>query len=690
MTLFGCSMKYAKLAYPATQGTAVVDTLHGVAVPDPFRWLEEDKDPRVKSWTAQEESLARAFLDKLPQRKVLVKRFNQLWRYNDESTPQEVLDGERLFYYVKKKDWERQAYYTKEREGAEGAMLLDPNQWGKKTLDFAMPSRDGRYLVYGTAEGGNEQTKIKVMEVATKRALPDTLQGWRQGGVSWFPDHSGFYYQANPLKGEVPPGEEEYWFTVWLHKLGTPASEDKKVFYHDQVKEYFHNAEVTEDGKYVLLNRGMFNRNEVYLQKLGSEGPLTPIATGMDAQYAVSEIEGRLVIWTDKDAPRGKVYITDVDRPERRHWKELIPETEDNLQSVTGIAGRLYATYSHNAYTVIKTFTLEGKYLRDLPLPGIGSATVSGFWRKPTVWVYFTSFACPPTTYQYDFTGNTLKLYHRTPIEIDVSRMEVEQVWYPSKDGTKVSMFLIHNKNLSRDGNNPVYLTGYGGFNLPYPITFTTVKVIWAQAGGMIAIPNLRGGGEYGQEWHKAGMLERKQDVFNDFIAAAEWLIQNRYTRPEKLVIGGGSKGGLLVGAALVQRPSLFRAVYCGVPLLDMIRYHKFGYANIWAEELGSSEDPEQFKYLLKYSPYHNVKEGAKYPAVLFAASENDARCNPLHAMKMAARLQAADPKGWPILLLVQKKSGHGGGTQLSELIEQQADAWAFLMSAVGLRPKVK
>lgn len=687
---FGCSMKYTKLAYPSAQGLGVVDTLHGVAVPDPYRWLENGKAPKVKSWTAAEERLARACLDKLPQRKGLVERFNHLWRYDYEGTPSEVLEGDRLFYHVTKKEWERPAYYTKPREGAEGTQLLNPNTWGKKTLDFTAPSRDGRYLVYGIAEGGNEQTRIRIRKVATNKILPDTLRGSRQGGVSWLPDNSGFYYTANPLKGEVPPGEEEYWNTVWLHKLGASAAEDKKVFSHDRVKEFFHGATVTEDGNYVLFYRGMFYKNEVYLQRLGSDEPLTPIATGMDAQYSVDEIQGRLVIWTDKDAPRGKVYVTDVDKPDRKQWKEIIPEAEDKLEYVTGIGGRLYASYSHNAHTLIKIFTLEGKYLRDLPLPTLGSASVSGFWSKPTVWVSFSSFTYLPTSYKYDYDRNELKLYRRPPIDIDISDFKVEQVWYPSKDGTMISMFLIHAPDIEKDGNHPVYLTGYGGFMISLMPYFATTYAVWLQAGGMVAIPNLRGGGEYGQEWHQAGMLANKQNVFDDFFAAAEWLIRNQYTRPEKLVIGGGSNGGLLMGAALVQRPDLFRAVYCGVPLLDMIRYHKFGYANIWAEEYGSAEDPEQFKYLLQYSPYHHVVEGTDYPAVLFTASENDARCYPLHAMKMTARMQAADPQGQPILLLVERKSGHGGGTQLSEQIEQQADIWAFLMSAVGLRPKGK
>ena len=681
-----CGMKYSKFQYPECSISEVVDTLHGVVVRDPYRWLEDSNDPKVMKWAMAEDSITRDFLDKLPQREKLINQFKRLMRYDYEGTPSEILNGDRLFYYVIKTNWERRAYFTKEKEGAEGVLLLDPNQWGEKTLSFAVPSRDGKYVAYGTGEGGKEHFKIRILDVESKKILQDTLRGYRQRKVSWLPDNTGFYYEATPLKGDVPVGEEDYWYTIWLHKLGTPAYEDKKVFFHEKVKEYYHSAEVSEDGEYVLFYRTMLNKNEFYLQKLGSNQPLTPIAIGFDAFYAINEIQGKLVIRTDLDAPKGKVYITDIDKPEKKYWKEIIPETEDILQSVAGIGGHLYAVYLHNAYTKIKIFTLEGKYLRDLPLPTLGSASVSGFWSKPTVWVIFSSFTYTPTSFQYIYPTNELRLYRRPPLDINISHFNVEQIWYKSKDETNVSMFLIYDPKIKKDGNNPVYLTGYGGFNFSVTPSFDLTNAVWLENGGMIAIPNLRGGGEYGEKWHSAGMLEKKQNVFDDFIAAAEWLIRNKFTSPKKLVIGGGSNAGLLVGAAIVQRPDLFRAASCEVPLLDMVRYHKFLFANTWSAELGSSEDPEQFKYLLKYSPYHNVVNGTKYPAILFVTRENDDRTPPLHSLKMVARMQAADISGNPILLLFQRKSGHTGGIRISDRIQQHVYKWSFLMNGVGLK----
>ena len=688
LTIFiGCSITDRQLTYPVTAKTGVVDELHGIKVVDNYRWLENDKDPKVQDWLTLQGNITRSYLDKLPQRQWLTKRFNKLLKYDDEGIPRKVLSGERIFFSAIKKDWERWAYYTKENETASAELLLNPNEWGLKTLSFVRPSRDGYYIAFATEEGGNEQYSVKIMEVSSKKILADSLRGWRQGSISWLPDNSGFYYSASPVKGDVPEGEENYWGSVYFHKLGTPPSEDKKVFSHDKVKEYSHNADISEDGKYILFSRSLFNQNEVYLKKLNGDDTIIPIATGFDAQYNIDAIEGKLIIWTDFNAPKGKVYVTDIDKPDKKNWKELIPQTDDNLSYVTGIAGHLYAVYSHNAFTLIKIYTLDGKYIRDLILPTIGSASIWGYWSKNDVWVYFTSFIYPGTTFKYDFDKNELKLYHRPPIDVDTSNYIAEQVWYKSKDSTNVSMFLIHHKNIVKNGNNTVYLTGYGGFNIPMAPYFSTSYVIWLEAGGMVAIPNLRGGGEYGQEWHKAGMLDKKQNVFDDFIAAGEWLIENKYTNQQKIAIGGASNGGLLIGAVVVQKPDLFKAAYCGVPLLDMLRYHKFGYANIWAEEYGSADSPEQFKYLIKYSPYHNVVNGTKYPAILFVGSDNDARCYSFHAMKMVAKMQDANPNGEPILLLVQKKSGHGGGTTLSETIQQETDIWSFLMDKVGLKP---
>ncbi len=677
--------------YPDTKKIPVIDTLYGKTIVDEYRWLENFADEDVQEWVDAQNKIAQSFLEQLPQRAYLKKRFDELRRYDDESTPHKVPKGERIFYSAIKKDWERWAYYTKEDENAQPVLLLDPNQWGLKTLGAVYPSPDGKYIAYGVEEAGKENPVIKIMEVETGKILSDSLQGWRQGGVAWLHDNSGFYYNANPLKGTVPAGEENYWYTVYFHKMGTPCTEDKKIFFHPTIKELFHYVNISEDGKYLLLYRSMFYKSEVYLQILGAQDSVKPIVTGFDADYDITIVDDRLVIKTDLNAPNSRVFTTTIDRLDKKYWKEIIAETEDNLEYVALISGKLYAVYTHNAYKIIKIYSIDGEYIRTLPLPAIGNASVWGYWSKRDIWVYFTSFTYPPTVYKYDFEKDSLILYHRPPIDIDLSDFVVEQAWYDSKDKTRIPMFLVYHRSIKRDGKNPVYLTGYGGFKASMGPYFSPNYAVWLECGGMLAIPNLRGGGEFGEKWHRAGMRENKQNVFDDFIYAAKWLIKNRYTNPQKLGIGGASNGGLLTGAVLVQAPELFKAVYVGVPLLDMLRYHKFSYANIWKEEYGNADDPEQFKYLIRYSPYHNVRKNCKYPAVLFEASDNDPRCHPLHAMKMAARIQENQIDKNPIFLLVRRYAGHGGGTTRSENIAEDVDIWSFMMHQLGVNtPKIE
>jgi prolyl oligopeptidase len=673
--------------YPRTPKVVVADTLHGVVVADPYRWLEDSGDPGVAAWQTSQDSLTRAFLDAMPQWAPLLRRLNQLSRYDDESIPDPVLNGSRIFYSSKKKDEEKWVFNYKENPAAPGQSLIDPNRWPvDETLAGAYVSWDGKYVAFGKARGGNEHPVISVMEVDTRRVLPDSLRGWQQGAVSWVPDNSGFYYRAKPRKGEVPAGEEEYWGSVWYHRLGDPAEKDRKVFYSEAEKELHHYAWVTEDGKYVVYHRGRFNKSEVYFGKVGSFDPPQPLVTGFDAEYSVSFIDGRFFIRTDRDAPMYKIFVASVDHPERSSWKEFIPEDPKNkLTYIWGIGRHLYVGYEHNAFTRIKILDADGRYIRDFPFPAPGDGSVTGYWSKPEVWAGFSSFTYPETSYRYDFDSSRLEVYRKYPVPIALDNYVTEQVWYPSADSTQISMFLVHRADVRKDGQNPVLLTGYGGFNASMKPYFSPSICAWLEAGGMFAMPNLRGGGEYGKDWHEAGMREKKQNVFDDFIGAAEYLIRAGYSSPEHLVIYGGSNGGLLVGAAEVQRPDLFRAVVCSVPLLDMVRYHKFGYANIWSEEYGSAEDAAQFPYLYKYSPYHRVVDGTHYPTTLLIGSENDARVDPLHARKMAARLQAADPAGEPILLTVRKASGHGGGTTQAVKLAQRADEYGFLMHALGM-----
>ncbi len=676
---------YCQMQYPITPKKAVHDTLHGTIITDNYRWLEDSESEDVLKWSGEQNKITRSYLDKLPQREKLIKKFNELWRYDDIGTPKICLDSERIFLWEKKKDDEKWRMLTKENKEAEFEILIDPNLWDEsETLSGSSYSRDGKYFAYGIAEDGNENPKVRIMEVQTKKILSDTLRGQRQYVTSWLPDKSGFYYSARPAKGEVPEDEENYWQAIYFHKLGTSAKQDKKVYFDNENKKIRHSIWFSECGKYMLYYRGLDRKNEYRFRKI-DEQELIPIVTGFDAKYSVEIINDKILIKTDKDAPNGKVFITDLEHPTQEYWKEFLPEQQDRLYYSSPIAGHIYAVYQHNAYTLIKIYSLEGEYIHDLTLPILGSGYVSGYWSKDDIWVYFSSFTYPSVTYKYDFQNDKLDIYKEFPLDIEVDEFTAEQVWYNSKDGTPVSMFLVHRKDIVKNGKNPVLLSGYGGFNSSQTPFFSTSTIVWLEAGGMMAIPNLRGGGEYGEKWHEAGIKEFKQNAFDDFIAAAEWLIENNYTNPEKLAIAGGSNGGLLVGAVMVQRPELFKVVYCGVPLLDMIRYHKFGPARFWINEYGSSEDPEQFKYLYEYSPYHNVKGGTDYPAIIITAGENDARVHPLHARKMTARLQEANPNGEPILLLQRKKSGHHGGTTLSVQIEQHADIRAFLMEQLGM-----
>lgn len=676
---------------PPLRAQDLVETLHGVRVADPFRWLEPSDAAEVRAWQEAWTAIAAERLGRLPQRSWLASRLEQLWRYDDLTPDSPCLRSERRWYATKRADQDKWALWQREEPDAEGRLVLDPNTWERtQTLGGSWSSPDGRYLAYGVARGGDENPVLRVLDLETGQHLPDRFRGWKQGTVSWRHDNSGFYYASKPLPGEVPGGEEHYWHRVWWHPLGTDGSQDVVVFEDPKVKEHYHGAQVSEDGQWLVLTRTRFQKSEIFLQDLWAGGEPVPVATGFDADYQAWVVGSRVLLLTDRDAPRYRVLSASVHAPGREHQVELIPEhPDDTLSGLAPVGGRLYVVYQHAAHTRIDVRELSGAFSHALPLPGIGTASVSGFWSKPEVRVSYQSFATPPCEYRYNPDTRQLDLVHRAPIALDVSRMVVEQVWYSSKDGTAVPMFLVHRDDVVQHGDNPVFLTGYGGFNVSRNPVFATTYALWVEAGGVLAMPNLRGGGEFGAAWHEAGMREGKQRVFDDFIAAAEWLIDKGWTRPSRLAIAGGSNGGLLVAAALVQRPDLFRAVLCQVPLADMLRFHLFGIANIWTPEYGSPDDPEMFPYLRAYSPYHNVPDGLDAPAVLVTASLNDARTDPAHARKMFARLVQATGRGpedpRPILLKVLSDSGHHGGVTLDDQIAQTADHLAFVMDQVGM-----
>lgn len=667
--------------YPFTPRDSITEHLHGIDVEDAYRWLENSEDQQVINWTKDQNDLAYCHLKSLTSQKGVKRRVKEL--VLSESVTFTETKGGRRFSCRRQWGAERPIYYWQQGEEGDRIDLIDFNTFPTGySLDFAIPSCDGTYVALGVSCGGDEQSIIKIVHVETKEILQDTLvgrkQGWPEGLISWLPDNSGFFYSTYPQGG----ADAEYWNAIYFHHLGTAAEQDECSF-HCSVRESHHYAIVSPKGEYAIFVRQLGNRTELYLKNL-LNSEITALCEGMDAKYSASFIGDSIAIVTNCHAPNYKAYLVDPKRPQRYHWKIFIPQSsEDTLLKVEGIAGLYYATFLSNAHTIVKVYSGEGEWLGTVPLHGIGTASVSGLWDEGEVWVDFVSFTHPLTRYCYDVENNRLKPVGSSTQVVDPSLFTVKQVWYCSKDGTTISMFLIHLKGHCE--KRPTLLTGYGGFGISFTPRFLDTYIPFLEAGGVIAIANLRGGGEYGEQWHEAGMLDKKQNVFDDFISAAEWLIDSHYTTPSQLAIRGRSNGGLLVGAAMTQRPDLFRAVLCEVPLLDMVRYHKFGYSGIWAEEYGNAENFEQFHYLLRYSPYHSVVDGVNYPAVLLRASENDTRTDALHARKMIARLQAADPIGRPKLLIVDKDSGHYGATTTSEQIRQHTEGMVFLMNQLGM-----
>ncbi|MFT5687000.1 MAG: prolyl oligopeptidase, partial [Myxococcota bacterium] len=624
----------------------------------------------------------------LTQKDWLYTRFQYLWRYDDESTPDPCLLSDAVIYETKQADQDKWVVHMRDSPDGEGRVVLDPNTWGEiETLSFFTPSPDCALVAFGKSQGGDENPVISVMDLATGEILPDTFRGWKHGWVSWKHDNSGFYYTAKPLAEEVEvEGDHEYWHRDWEHTIGTTAESDTLVHFDPDVRETWNGIWLSEDGDWRLSYRGLFNVNRLWVEPTDGSGPKVAMTDHMDFEYDVEVVADTVFIKTDWEAPNYRVMIVDAAAPQQENWTEFIPESADKLSSIAAIDGYLYATYQHNAATEIVVYTLDGVKKQSVILPTVGSAKVWGYNSKPGVWVSFSSFAHPSTVYTYDVDANALTLYKESPIDIDASNIGVEQVWYDSKDGTKVSMFVI--RDVRAEGPIPFLLTGYGGFNISMTPRFSTRTAVWLEAGGGIAIPNLRGGGEYGREWHEGGMRDQKQNVFDDFIAAGEWLESSGNTTRDQLAIAGGSNGGLLVSAAVTQRPELFEAVLCAVPLTDMVRFHKFGLANIWTEEYGSADDPEMFPYIHAYSPYHNVKQGTDYPAILVTGSENDARTAPVHARKFMAAVHWADTDHGteePILLHIQSDSGHGGAVTIDQSADQYARHYSFLMKQIGM-----
>ena len=649
---------------PPTKIIPETNVYHGVTLVDDYAWMEDNTRPDVQEWTKAQNERFYEYADKLPATAYLEKELKRLWRYADQTVPTEVYDGKRLYFSKKGVDDTKWILMTKENADAPEKVVLDPNKWDKDDyLAFASRSRDGRYVAYGIGHAGDENPVIHVLDVENEMELPDRVRGWKQGVSCWKKDNSGFYYSCKPLKGTVPEGEEFYWHAVYFHKLGTSAEEDKLIFNSETEREKWHGVDLSDDEKYMLYYRGNFGSADIWLKKNVEGAELVPVVIGKEANFDVAMVENKLFIRTNLDAPRFMVYVADMEKPGFDDWQVFLPESEDKLEGLSFIDGHIYAEYLSGIETVIKIYDLDGTFIRNMTLPAsFCSAGVSGYWHKGPVKLNCSSYLIPNTTYAYNVDDDKLTVLKEFPVKYELDNCAVTQVFYPSKDGTKIPMTIIYPKDRERDGSCPCILDGYGGFNVSLRPGFIGSNSLWVQNGGVFAIANLRGGGEYGEKWHKAGMRENKQNVFDDFIAA----------------------GGLLVGACAVQRPDLYKAVRCGVPLLDMIKYHKFRIANIWSEEYGTSDFKEQFEYLLKYSPYQNIKKGVKYPDMLITGGENDARVDPMHVRKMGAKLQA-DSTGGPVFPVVYPDAGHGSSVDFDSRVKQYAREGAFMYDRLGL-----
>ncbi len=726
----------AEAAAPVpTRKEDVVEVLHGVEVRDPYRWLENADDAEVKAWTAGQNAAMRRALDAVPGRKAIADRLWQLHEIGSlgvpvvkggdpplkagakpastadakparlpqpsegKSTQATVrgggkrVGGTRRYFSARRTGKQNQpVLYV--REGVEGRdrVLVDVNQLasdGTKSLDWWFPSEDGNLIAYGVSSNGDEISVLRVRDVQTGEDLPDEIPRTRAASVAWMPDGKSFYYTRYPDIGSVPKGQEAYHRHVYLHRLGTDPKKDPKIFGAGRDLKDWPSVSLSPNGRHLVIEVSQgWTKNEIYLIDTRAKKP-TPVTVvaGRNALFNVAEVlDDRLYIVANEDAPRYRVFTANLKNPVRAAWKEIIPQGEETLQGISVVGDTLAALTLKDASSRVKLYDREGVARGDLPLTGIGTVGgLTGQHHGSELFFSFVSYLAPTTIFRYDLVSKATSVWKTLHAPIDATAFEVGQIRATSKDGTPIPMFVVHKRGLARDGTNPTLLYGYGGFNVSLTPGFAASIAPFLEKGGIYVVANLRGGAEYGEDWHRAGMLGKKQNTFDDFIAVAEHLIREKYTSPQRLAISGRSNGGLLTSAAVTQRPELFRAVISGVPLTDMIRYHKFRIAQLWIPEYGSSEDPDAFKWLWAYSPYHRVKDGVAYPSVLLFTAESDTRVDALHARKMAARLQAATSSPRPILLRLESQAGHGAGKPLAKVIEQYTDELAFLFAELGM-----
>jgi prolyl oligopeptidase len=680
-----------QIKYPSSARTDVSDVLHGVTVPDPYRWLEDIDSEQTQAWIAAQNELASAYLEQIPGRAQIHARLTELWNYEKYGVPRQR--GGRYFYTRNNGLQNQAVLYWQESLEAEPQMLLDPNQLsedGTVALIDHSVSKDGRLLAYGLSASGSDWIEWRVRQVDSGQDLDDCVQWSKFSGAAWTPDNQGFYYSRYdaPQEGLAYKGAN-YYQKLYYHRVGTPQSEDKLVYERPDHKEWGFGGQVSEDGRYLVISvwMGTHRENGVFYQDLEQGGQVISLLQSFDAKYEFVGNDGPLFCFmTDYDAPMSRAIAIDVNAPERANWREIIPASEDALQSVSLVGDKFIACYMNDAHSRVKVLDKSGALLRELQLPGIGS--VEGFESnqasRETFYLY-KSFTTPETIYHYDVETGRSALFRQPRLDFDPDAYVTEQVFYPSKDGTRVPMFISYKKGLQRNGDKPTYLYGYGGFDIAQPPNFSVENLAWMERGGIYALANLRGGSEYGKPWHEAGMKLNKQNVFDDFIAAAEWLIEKGYTSTPRLAIAGRSNGGLLIGACLTQRPDLFGACLPAVGVLDMLRFHKFTIGWAWVSDYGSPEDLDEFQALLAYSPYHNLRPGTAYPATLVQTGDHDDRVFPAHSFKFAAALQAAQSGPTPALIKIATKAGHGMGKPTDKLIEDAADRGTFLTQALRM-----
>lgn len=658
---------------PKTRMDNVTETYGKTTVVDPYRWLEDQDSKETREWIEAQDRCTEAALSKLPGREAIAKRLGELFRIDAYGLPREYAG--RYFFTKLLAGQDLAGIYTRKGTNGPDELLVDPLPWSADHSASATTlaiSRDGKLLAYGRREGGQDEVTVHVIDVETHKELPDVLPSADYGSVEITNDHTGLYYAK-----ATPEGPRAYY-----HPIGSEVAKDKLLFGEKLDKEKEMALELSEDSSYVyylvVIGTGS-EKTEVYLQDVAKSTAIVPVVNDLNSIFWPAWAGNTLLLQTNWKAPQWHGYAVDPKNPGREKWKEVVPEADIKLDVIAPVGGKLVATYLRNASTEMNVYDAEGKNAYPVRLPGLGTVQVAGRWGSPELRYIFTSFNYAPTVLSYNVDTKQPGVWAKSMAPVDPNKYQVEQVWYKSKDGTKIPMFLFSMKGLKHDGNAPVWLTAYGGFDLNITPDFQQEMIVWAEHGGIVAEPNLRGGGEFGEEWHREGMLAKKQNVFDDFEAAAEFLIAEKYTTADKLAIEGGSNGGLLVGAALTQRPELFRAVVCEYPLEDMLRFQKFLEGPYWVAEYGSAENEEQFPFLYAYSPYHHVKDGTKYPAVLLITGDGDTRVAPLHARKFTARLQAATASDRPILLLYDTKSGHSGGRPVNKLIEEGTDGLSFM-----------